>query len=80
MALARADDPSLHTMNITADGRLEGMEESAADAGLNNDASAITEHLLGLLVTFIGEPLTLRPLRETFPEASGSMIVQPEDF
>ncbi len=33
-------------------------------------AVAITAHLLGLLVTFIGEPLTLRLVREAWPDAS----------
>jgi hypothetical protein len=55
-----------------ADGSLEGLEELAADArNVAIDAAvAITAHLLGLLVTFIGEPLTVRLVREAWPDAS----------
>lgn len=78
LALARADVPSLQTVRVTADGRLEGIEAATADTGQNNDAaSAITMHLLGLLVTFIGESLTLRLMRDAFPEAFGPMILEP---
>ena len=72
LALARADVPSLQTVKVTADGRLEGLEEFAADsenAGVEA-ATAITAHLLGLLVTFIGEPLTLRLVREAWPDVA----------
>jgi hypothetical protein len=71
LALARADVPSLQIMKVTADGRLE---ETQNFAGNGKDeveaATAITAHLLGLLVTFVGESLTLRLLRDAWPEAS----------
>ena len=72
LVLARADVPSLKTVKITADGRLEGFEGFVAEAGnvAIEAATAITAHLLGLLDTFIGEPLTLRLVREAWPEAS----------
>ena len=72
LALARADVPSLQTVKVTADGRLEGLEEFAADVGdaATEAATAITAHLLGLLATFIGEPLMLRLVREAWPGAS----------
>jgi len=81
LALARADLPPLIIVKVTSDGRLEGIEEFAAEE--NNDveaAIAITAQLLGLLFTFIGESLTLRLLRDSFPDASGRMILEPEDF
>jgi hypothetical protein len=72
LALAGEDVPSLRSVKIGADGRLEGFEQLAADTApgaLGGEAAvAITAHLLGLLVTFIGEPLTLRLLREAWPE------------
>ena len=72
MALARADVPSLQSVKIGADGRLDNVEQLAADpvAGtLGGEAAvAITAHLLGLLVAFIGKPLTLRLLRESWPD------------
>ena len=55
----------MQSVKLTAEGRLEGFEQ-----GGNEGAVAITAHLLGLLATFIGEPLTLRLVREAWPEAS----------
>jgi hypothetical protein len=79
LVLARADAPSLQTVKVTADGRLEGIGESAVDASDVEAATAITAHLLGLLVTFIGEPLTLRLLRDVWPDEASRTIVEPED-
>ena len=73
LALARGDVPSLQAVKVTVDCRLEGLEDFFA-AGAGNAgteaASAIIAHLLGLLVTFIGEPLTLRLVREAWPDTS----------
>ena len=72
LALARAEAPSLQNVKIGADGRLEGFAEIVADKGAggagDEAAVAITAHLLGLLVTFIGEPLTLRLERAAWPD------------
>lgn len=72
LALARAEVPALDRVTVKPDCSMEGLEEVAADpAGGGIDAPvAITAHLLGLLVTFIGEPLTLRLVREAWPDAS----------
>lgn len=71
LALARADVPSLRNVKVTADGRLEEIGEFAVDAGTDIEAAiVITEHLLALLVTFIGESLTLRLMRNAWPDAS----------
>jgi hypothetical protein len=72
LALARADFPSVETVKLKPDGSLEGLEVLAVDAtnGGREAAVAITAHLLGLLVTFIGEPLTLRLVREAWPGGS----------
>jgi hypothetical protein len=70
LALARADAPSLQNANITAEGRLKGIEEQPVDAQNSVEAGiAITAHLLVLLVTFIGEPLTLHLIRDVWPDA-----------
>ena len=72
VVLASADVPSLKSVKIGANGRLDGLEQLAADTGtgaLGDEAAvAISAHLLGLLVAFIGEPLTLRLLRESWPD------------
>ena len=74
LTLARAEVPSLQNVKISADGRLDGFEESVADKGVGGTgdeaAVAITAHLLGLLVTFIGEPLTLRLERAVWSDRS----------
>ena len=72
LALAREDVLALQAVKLTPDGSLEGCEVLAVDAthGGPEAAVAITAHLLGLLVTFIGEPLTLALVREAWPDTS----------
>lgn len=75
IALARADVPSLQHITVTPDGSLVGLEDLVADAsnsgeGSTDETAAIVVHLLGLLVTFIGEPLTLRLVRDAWPDVS----------
>jgi hypothetical protein len=80
LVLARADVPSLQTTKVAADGRLERTEESPAKERKDNEeAIAITAHLLGLLVTFIGESLTSRLTRNAFPDATKVIVVPEED-
>ena len=73
VVLASADIPELKRVTVGADGQLTGLE-GLADAGpgtLASDAAIeITTQLLGLLMTFIGEPLTLTLLRGAWPDAS----------
>jgi hypothetical protein len=71
VALARKDVPFLQNVKVTAEGRLEGIDAFAAAAGADVEAAtAITEHLLGLLVNFVGESLTLRLMRDAWPDES----------
>ena len=72
LALARSDIPLLRTVKVTADGRLEGIEEFAAAVPGDGveAATAIATHFLSLLVTFVGVSLTLRLLHEAWPDAS----------
>lgn len=69
LTLARADVPHLPSIKVQANGSVEGLEQLADDGGADA-AAAITAHLLGLLVTFVGEPLTLRLVRDAWPDAS----------
>jgi hypothetical protein len=72
LALARLECPLLNRITIKPDGSLDGFEQLAADearAGAEA-AVALTAHLFGLLVTFIGKPLTVRLIRESWPEIS----------
>jgi hypothetical protein len=72
LVLAGARVPATKTIKIAPDGSLEGLDAlTAADrAGGAEAAAEILTQLLGLLMTFIGESLALRLVRETWPEAS----------
>jgi len=72
LSLAGAQVPAVKTIKLLPDGSLEGLDAlTAADRGSGAEAAAaILTQLLGLLMTFIGESLSLRLVRETWPEAS----------
>ena len=72
LALAKAEAPSLEAVRVRADGTLEGFEQDGQYQDAEPAATrsvVLVAHLLGLLVTFIGAPLTLRLLRDAWPEA-----------
>ncbi len=71
LVLAHAEVPWLRAVQVNADGSLAELDEP----GLQIDPKEIFEgkvvllaQLLGLLVVFIGESLTLRLVRETWPK------------
>jgi hypothetical protein len=71
LAMAKAEVPSLGAMQVQADGSFarldgEGQDQDAVLAG--EGGVAVVAHLLDLLVTFIGEPLTLRLVRDAWPD------------
>lgn len=77
LVLASAEVPLLQNARLGVDGRLEGLEQLAADAQsesaremASEAAIALTANLLGLLVTFIGRPFTLKLVREAWPDLS----------
>src|SRR5471030_151336 len=65
LALAKEDVPALHDAKLGPDGSIEGIYDRGVEA-----TTAVTVQLLSLLVTFIGEPLTLRLVKDAWPEAS----------
>ena len=69
LALARAEVPALQRIEVKPDCSI--LEQLAADSskGATDAAVAIIAHLLGLLVTFIGAPLTVRLVGEAWPAA-----------
>ncbi len=69
LALARAEVPALQRIEVKPDCSI--LEALAADSsnGATDAAVAIIAHLLGLLVTFIGAPLTVRLVGEAWPDA-----------
>ena len=68
LALAKAEVPSLEPLQVQPDGSIRGFDEIEP-----NDAEAgavVVAHLLSLLVTFIGKPLTISLVRDAWPDAS----------
>ena len=68
---ANAEIPWLGAVQVKADGELEGLEALHAQRNpdeLSEGEVVLLAQLLGLLVAFIGESLTLRLVREVWPE------------
>jgi hypothetical protein len=75
MALATLEVPWLDSVQVRADGSLEEFDAARSQQGAAQGGEAgavVVAQLLGLLVTFIGEPLTLRLVRDAWPDASVS--------
>ncbi|HYP01630.1 MAG TPA: hypothetical protein VER76_15675 [Pyrinomonadaceae bacterium] len=71
LTLAKAEDPSLNVVSVRADGSLEGFEGiEASEAAAGQAGAGLVAQLLELLTTFIGEALTLRLIRDSWPDAS----------
>jgi len=83
LTLTKTQVPSLTTIQIRADGTLEGFDgiDKDHEAGAAERAGLLlVAHFLELLVTFIGAPLTLRLLRDKWPEASlEGAVLRTED-
>ena len=83
LRLSQAEVPRLATVQVTAEGRLLGL----ADLGLQADPDQEREvgviliaHLLGLLLSFLGESTTCRLIQDIFPHpeiASGEGALTP---
>lgn len=70
LVLAKAEVPWLRTLRLKPDGALEGLGELQAQVGPDaffEGEVVLLAHVLGLLVAFIGEDLTLRIVREVWP-------------
>ena len=73
LALAVVEAPILSAVQVAADGSLHGLDE----LGRQIDKDQVREggviliaQLLGLLLTFIGEGLTLRLVQDVWPESA----------
>ena len=72
LALAGAEVPWLRAVQVKGDGvveRLEGLPKQPDLDAMLEGKVVLLAHLLGLLVAFIGENLTLRLVREVWPKA-----------
>ena len=70
VALAQAEVPARLRITIKPDCSIEGLDGLAADAPSAEAGALVVTHLLGLLETFIGAALTLRLVREAWPDVS----------
>ncbi|MEZ0276632.1 MAG: hypothetical protein ACAH88_17100 [Roseimicrobium sp.] len=75
LAVALAEDPWLRMVQVEADGTLSALDEAKAienPEAMAQGSVVLVSHLLGLMVAFIGEALTLRLVHETWPTLSVS--------
>jgi hypothetical protein len=73
LTLARAEAPSLTVVQVAADGSLKGLdgrEPKIDKEQARDDGAILIAQLLGLLLTFIGDGLTLRLVQDVWPEAA----------
>jgi hypothetical protein len=71
LVLANSEIPWLRAVHVKADGSLEGLDGVGAQvnpAEISEGKVVLLAQLLGLLVAFIGESLTLRLVREIWPK------------
>jgi len=72
---ARSDAPGLWEIEVAADGSLKGRGESEPTVDVVNDlagegGAVLIGRLLGLLLIFLGEPLTLNLISDLWPDAA----------
>jgi hypothetical protein len=71
IALERTESPFLNTVRVEANGRLSGLREAIQeeeDSRVSAGLAAVLANFLWLLVTFIGEDLTLRLASQVWPD------------
>jgi hypothetical protein len=69
LILAKQESPVLDAWEVKADGSLEGLNGKAAQMG-----AVLLAHLIGLMITFIGESLTLRLLQDVWLDLPDSEV------
>jgi hypothetical protein len=82
LTLARAEVPSLGAVQVAADGSLKGLDELEPQIGKEQarDGGAILiAQLIALLLTFIGEGITLRLVQDVWPEAAFNGYVSEKE-
>lgn len=71
LVMAKSEVPWLREVRVAADGSLEGLEEHHSQLDPDEffeGKIVLLAQLLGLLVAFIGEDLTLRLVRDVWPK------------
>ncbi len=73
LTLTKAEVPGLSAVQVRADGALVGLGEAEAQSSNGKIAKGevlLLAHLLGLLIVFLGEALTLGLVQDVWPKAS----------
>jgi len=73
LSLAKLEAPGMKTVQVKTDGSLEGLNEVESTSGrgkIAREESVLVAHLLGLLLTFVGEALMLRLVQDAWPKVS----------
>jgi hypothetical protein len=80
LTLSRSEAPGLSAARISEDGSLQGLAEFRPKINIDNGRAGqdqagdegviLIARLLGLLLVFLGETLTLRLLRDAWPDAT----------
>jgi hypothetical protein len=71
LTLARTESPCLKAVQVTPDGHLQGLGEAQpqlAQQQADDGGAVLIAQLLGLLLTLIGEALTLRLMQDVWPD------------
>jgi hypothetical protein len=72
VTLAKAEAPELKAVQVQADGSMEGLDLLGRHDGkrrFSDGEVVLVAHILGLLVTFVGEALMLRVVNDAWPKA-----------
>jgi hypothetical protein len=74
LTLARSEAPSLSAVQVAADGNLQGMSAiepltNVKTEGVYEAGVTLISRLLGLLLIFLGEALTMNLVRDAWPDA-----------
>lgn len=74
LTLAKQESPALGAWEVKADGSLESPNGEAEQSG-----AVLIAHLIGLMVTFIGESLTLRLVHDVWLDLPDSEVKVEKD-
>ncbi len=70
LAQAKSEAPRLNAVQVTAEGRLQGLDELEMQKDLGQDSEVgvvLIAHLLGLFLTFLGAATMRRLVQDVFP-------------
>jgi len=70
VTLAKAEVSELSELQVHEDGSLEGLDVNDGKRRIADGEVVLVAHVLGLLVTFVGEALMLRLVHDMWPKAN----------